>query len=344
VTRRKQPVRRKRPRKKKQQGIQEKHLYFIILILALFILLLLGVIYHLNRKYQRQEAYLQAIWPGKAQAHSAPGEPAAQQARRPKEQTLPAAREQTPDRNTTAAPPRPPAGGPRMCVVIDDCGGNLQLLKELLALDVAVTPSVLPHLPYSRDSVDYARTRGCDPLLHLPMQPKHFSLDHPGYLNPGKGAILVGMTASQIYGIIERDLASVGPVTGVNNHMGSLVSEDRDTMARVLQAIKSNNLFFLDSRTTPKTVIPEIARDIGLPYLERDMFLDNSNSQAAILDNLYKLARLAQKQGYAIGIGHLKPGTVKALSAFSRSPWRSKVRMVSLSTLIRQVYQRDAGR
>jgi polysaccharide deacetylase 2 family uncharacterized protein YibQ len=219
-------------------------------------------------------------------------------------------------------------GLPLVAIVIDDLGYQKQLALDFIDFEAPLTLSFLPQAPFSKEMVSQAFQKGKETLLHLPMEPNAFPQN-----NPGPKALLTSMTDEEIRKILEEDLEAFPQVVGVNNHMGSRFTEDRDKMALVLRTIKERKLFFFDSRTTPHSVILPLASQVGVKAIERDIFLDNSIEEDAIRGQLELLIRLAQKRGFAVASGHPYPQTLRAIK--EKFPdLKDKVRLVSLSKLL----------
>jgi len=70
---------------------------------------------------------------------------------------------------------------------------------------------------------------------------------------------------------------------------------------------------FLDSRTTSKTVGKKYAKKHKVPYLARNIFLDNKLEYNYILKQLKKSIAIAKRSGYAVAIGHPHRITLKVL-------------------------------
>jgi polysaccharide deacetylase 2 family uncharacterized protein YibQ len=122
--------------------------------------------------------------------------------------------------------------------------------------------------------------------------------------NPGPGAVYAGMSAQEIRTIINRNLDEIWPVTGLNNHEGSKVTMDEAAMEVVLAICRERGILFLDSRTTAETKAPVVARRYGMKIGERDVFLDNSQDRASILNYMNTGLQKAGQKGDAIMIGH----------------------------------------
>ncbi|MCL2215035.1 MAG: divergent polysaccharide deacetylase family protein [Treponema sp.] len=181
--------------------------------------------------------------------------------------------------------------------VIDDAGNNLRELDPFLRILGPLTIAVLPGLPYSAEAAKRIRAAGKEVILHQPMEAL-------GAQNPGPGAIYSGMSRQEIREILSRNIEEVGPVTGINNHQGSLITMDREIMRVILDFCLEHGIYFLDSRTTADTVVPDVARQIGAKFTERNIFIDNEQNKNAMLRYIESGLTRAQKDGNVIMIGH----------------------------------------
>jgi uncharacterized protein len=211
-------------------------------------------------------------------------------------------------------------------VVIDDAGYDLEALQPFLDLPMPLAVAVLPNLPHSGEAARRVLAAGKELLLHLPMEPG-------GGENPGPGALLTGQTAEEIERLLDKALASVPGAVGVNNHMGSKATADRALMDIVLGVLDRRGLFFVDSRTTTLSVAAAEAGRLGVPSLERRVFLDavdgavEQSLQAAISD--------AARDGSAVAIGHVQTdGLADILRRAAGGMERSGVRPATLASLI----------
>jgi polysaccharide deacetylase 2 family uncharacterized protein YibQ len=114
----------------------------------------------------------------------------------------------------------------------------------------------------------------------------------------------MGMTPAQIRAIVEKNLAEVGPVAGMNNHEGSRVTMDTPIMENVLELCREKRINFLDSKTIADTASPAISRKMGFPIAQRDVFLDNEQDRESIIRYIEEGCKKAETNGYAIMIGH----------------------------------------
>lgn len=194
---------------------------------------------------------------------------------------------------------------PMIAIVIDDMGLNRKMTRKALELPAPATMSFLPYAQNLQHQTEQARTKGHELMLHLPMQP--FSPRK----NAGTGALTVSMTESEIMAALDNALAAFDGYVGVNNHMGSRFTADAERMRIVLNELNGRGLLFLDSVTSKRSVGLKTAREIGMPAVARQVFLDNTDEE--IPTRLKDLERFASKNGMAVGIGHPHPATIDAL-------------------------------
>jgi polysaccharide deacetylase 2 family uncharacterized protein YibQ len=194
-----------------------------------------------------------------------------------------------------------------VALVIDDLGERPEDLATLLALGVPVTYAVLPYEKHTQEVVAELRRRHVEMLLHLPMEPLNGE-------DPGPGALLTGMDDDELREKTEAALRAVPGAVGVNNHMGSRLSEDERALTPVLRVLAEHGLFFLDSRTSASSVGYRTARSLGLPSVERHVFLDRDPSPEAVRKQFQRLLELSRTRGAAVAIGHPLPDTLQVLT------------------------------
>lgn len=205
------------------------------------------------------------------------------------------------------APVAAPQAKARIAIIIDDLGGEIEPATKLAGFNTPIAFSVLPHLKRSHEVAQMAHTAGLVVMLHLPMESKWASV------NPGPGALLTTQSVADITKIVAEDIGAVPHITGVNNHMGSLFTEDALRTETALREIKKRGLFFVDSRTTQSSTAFISASKLKIPVAGRDVFLDNKRDKAKIVEQIISLAKLALKKGKAVGIGHPYPETISAI-------------------------------
>ena len=195
----------------------------------------------------------------------------------------------------------------RIAIIIDDMGLDMDIARQLCAIDADLTFSVLPHEPYTEEVSRYIHQKGKEVLLHVPMEGN-------GIKDPGPGAIYRNMDPSQAEGLLREMLKAVPYIDGVNNHMGSEVTQNEAIMVALMRVIKEHGFFYIDSVTTPRSVSGESASVVHVPFEARDVFLDNEQTYAYIQGQLEELILVAKRHGKAIAICHPHPVTVETLA------------------------------
>ncbi len=216
----------------------------------------------------------------------------------------------------------------RVAIVIDDVGYDDKVFRKFIELGVPVTFSILPGERYSKYIAREARQLKYEVMLHLPMEP------HGSWSNPGERAILSKMSREEMLRQLSQDLDAVPYVSGVNNHMGSLLTEDSNAMQVVLEEIHKRGLFFLDSRTSPRTVAYSVAKSFGIKSESRDVFLDNNADIGYIKGQIDKAIRIAKKNGEATAIGHAKLETAAAIREKLPDFEREGIELVAVSRVL----------
>jgi polysaccharide deacetylase 2 family uncharacterized protein YibQ len=220
---------------------------------------------------------------------------------------------------------------PLVAIIIDDLGYDKKIAKKLSNLNAMLTFSILPHSPFQKSIARLSRDRGLGIMLHLPMEP----IEYPN-INPGPGTLLTSMTPDELTRQLEKDLDAVPFITGVNNHMGSKMTAESSQMYQIFSILRKKGLFFVDSRTTIKTLCKPSARLFQIPFAQRDVFLDHLVEVEFIHKQLKELVRIAQHNGYAVGIGHPHSLTYQVLHEMLPD-LQKKVRLVPASEIVHPV-------
>jgi uncharacterized protein len=234
-----------------------------------------------------------------------------------------------PSTRNAASPMRPSGGGPCtpaspcLVIVVDDIGRDAAALRQLLALDAELTFAVLPHARHTALSVAAIRGRGRDVLLHLPMEPLDAS-------KVSDERVLLRRTRP-LGPPLADCLAAVPAAVAVNNHLGSALTQDRAAIAEVLRLLAKRRLPFLDSRTSEHSVACAVARELDLPCVERDVFLDDPQDRASIERRWREGVLQARIRGWSLAIGHPHPTTIESLRVLLQ---RHEIRVVGLSRVL----------
>ena len=224
---------------------------------------------------------------------------------------------------------RIPPGKGMIAIIIDDNGYNASDCDRLAAIPQPVAVAILPDLKYSKEMGYCAHQEGKEVMLHLPLEPH---VNHERY--PEDYIIKTKMPEAAILAKLNECLKNVPHAQGVNNHMGSKATEDQRLMSIILADLKARGLFFVDSVVTNKSVCLPIARKLDIPFTYRDVFLDNINTRAAIEAQFVELARKANRQGKAVGIGHARPLTWQIVKEQLEKLSRAGYQIVTVNAII----------
>jgi uncharacterized protein len=213
------------------------------------------------------------------------------------------------------------ATAPRLALVIDDLGSDVASTLRAIRLPTPVSLSFLPYPDATPMLARAAERAGHQVLVHVPMEPE-------GRDDPGKNALLDELSADAIAARLSWALDRVPGFSGINNHMGSRFTADRTALLPVMKVLADRHVFFLDSRTTPRSVVVPMARACGVASAARDVFLDDTQTVDAIDAQLALAERIARVQGVVIAIGHPHMATLVALEN-----WAAHLRGVELISI-----------
>lgn len=188
----------------------------------------------------------------------------------------------------------------KAAIIIDDFGGGTGGVKDFLEGDIPITAAVMPFTPTSKEHAEWAHKNGIEIMVHLPMEPKR---GKRSWLGPKP--ITVDLTLKEVRQRVEEAIDNVPYAVGLNNHMGSLAVENEMIVRTIVEVAKERNLFIIDSGTSPGTKFPEIAKELGVPLLKRDVFLDDISSSSHVRKQMVRLAKVTEIKGQGIAIGHV---------------------------------------
>ena len=197
---------------------------------------------------------------------------------------------------------------PKIAIVLDDWGYNTNNIDLLNSINAPLNISILPNLTYSKAiAVAVSKRDDREVMLHMPMEPEN------NQIRLEDNTLLTSMDAATINKLINKALGTVENAKGISGHMGSKATQDSHLMDSVMNSVKLNNLYFLDSKSTLYSVAEDKAKG-KIAYIKRDVFLDNNSDKEYINKQFDILIERAKLQGYAIGIGHDKANTLEVLS------------------------------
>ncbi|NIK75304.1 hypothetical protein FHS15_000402 [Paenibacillus castaneae] len=218
-----------------------------------------------------------------------------------------------------------------LAIVIDDFGNGMNGTEEMMKLPVKFTAAIMPFMPTTKKDAEEAHRLGHDVIVHMPMEPNK---GLKKWLGPG--ALTTDLSDAEIRKRVEDAIDNVPYAIGMNNHMGSKITANEHIMRIVLGVCKERGLFFLDSRTTYKTVIPKIAAELNVPIVSNDVFLDDVYTVSHISKQIGVLRKHLETHVSCITIGHVGPAGTKTASVLKQSipVMQTNVHFVKLSQLV----------
>ncbi len=239
-----------------------------------------------------------------------------------------------PEEKVTAEKKSEPAVSPQsgevlIAVVIDDIGLSVPFTNQMATIGQPITVSFLPYGASNKEQVNKLRNAGMEVMLHAPMMPRVPADLAPVTLSPKMSKAEI---QEKFKKMLER-FEGTG-MHGVNNHMGSAFTEDKAAMAAVMEVLQERGMYFLDSKTTSRSVGRAVSQEYGVPYVARDVFLDNERRYDYIMGQFKATERAAKSKGYAIAIGHPYQQTLQALKDWLKDVEKRGIKIVPLSYLV----------
>ena len=242
----------------------------------------------------------------------------------------------SPPELTQAVPPIPrplPMGKEhgRIAIIIDDVGLARRLSERAVRLPAFVTLAYLPYAHELTQQAEAAQARGHDIMLHLPMEPV-------GHENPGPDALLSTQSEDEWRVLTQKALNSFDGFIGVNNHMGSRLTTNQTAMRVVMNILKEKGVFFVDSRTSNHSLAAKTAQEQGVATAGRDVFLDDTQTAAAVQASLGQVEQIARHKGYVVAIGHPHAVTLEALEQWIPAAQARGFVFVPVRTVVKTQY------
>lgn len=219
-----------------------------------------------------------------------------------------------------------PIRASQIALIIDDMGNNK---KNALAFTLPsnVTFAILPNKHLSETYSKRAAAQQREVILHMPMESLAGN-------NQEKNVLLSSMPPKQIIQTLKLALSTVPDAVGVNNHMGSRLTQLTLPMSVTMEFLYEQGLFFVDSRTTKYSKAEIIAKRNGVLSTKRNVFIDHIPSPEQIDKQFHRLLRLSKKYGYAVGIAHPHPQTLNYLKVHLDTLHEHGITLVKLSEVL----------
>lgn len=222
-----------------------------------------------------------------------------------------------------------PEKKPQIVVIIDDMGLSRSRTEALIALDAPLTLAFLPYAPDLEPVTRQALKAGHELLIHVPMEPLNADLD------PGPGALMNEMSRPELEARLTSIFESFDGYVGINNHMGSKLTQNPVAMSWIMDALEARGLLFVDSKTIHRSVAGQTASRYQIKHIDRDVFLDHEDNAEFVKAALAKTEDIARRKGFAVAIGHPRQATISALEDWLPTLKEKGIEVVPVSAVAR---------
>jgi uncharacterized protein len=193
--------------------------------------------------------------------------------------------------------PAMPSTPARLVIIIDDLGNSFKRGQAALSLPGKLNYAVMPFTPHGKKLASVAVNNGKEVMLHAPMSTQD-------QLPLGHGGLTPDLSREEFRTALNAALEQFPQIVGINNHMGSDLTQRRPQMAWVMQELRNRDLYFVDSRTSQRSVAARVAQEYSVPNLSRNVFLDNVRKREAVHRQFREAVTRAKSNGLAVAIGH----------------------------------------
>ncbi|APS98938.1 hypothetical protein Bmayo_03880 [Borreliella mayonii] len=196
---------------------------------------------------------------------------------------------------------------PKFYLIIDDVGYDEFMLEQFIKLNLKINYAIIPFLPKSMSLYKKLKNANKTVIIHFPMQSKHRN-------SIEKFHISIKDKKEEIHNKIEKAFKKYPDAKIMNNHMGSLITSNKDLMKIILEKLKEIDRYFFDSVTIAGSIPETMGKEIGVRVEKRDVFLDSKDTEESVLKELEKAKNIARKNGIVKVIGHIwSKNTLKVL-------------------------------
>ncbi|GAB4576926.1 MAG: divergent polysaccharide deacetylase family protein [Roseibium sp.] len=219
---------------------------------------------------------------------------------------------------------------PKIAVVISGLGlseaGTQNAISRLPA-DVTFALA-----PYGQDLdlwMQQARTEGHELLLQMPLEP----FDFPDN-DPGPHTLLVSLRPTEMLDRLAFLLTRATNYVGVIPEMGARFTSTRPSMEYLMEKLKERGLMFADNGTSSRSISPEVAAEVRIPFSAVDVVLDEIPREDNIDAKLLQLEGVARSRGVAVAAGSALPVTVRQLERWVQDLEERGLQLVPISATI----------
>lgn len=201
---------------------------------------------------------------------------------------------------------------PMIAVIVVGVGQGKMVTEGAIRLPENVTLSFSPYAKDIGSWVGAARVAGHEVLLDLPLEPSNYPASDPGPhgLLAGKG---IQENASRLQWLMSRVQGFVGFMTPQSEEF----SADNDAIKGLLQPLVNRGLMLVLNHEPAKGETRQLIDASLIPNVVGDVLLDEELSATAIQARMISLEKVANKNGFAIGIAQAYPLSVQQIGLWA---------------------------
>jgi polysaccharide deacetylase 2 family uncharacterized protein YibQ len=204
---------------------------------------------------------------------------------------------------------------PVVAIVIGGLGvGAAKTTDAIMKLPGAVT---LAFTPYGADPgklAERARAQRHEIFLQIPMEPYDFPDN-----DPGPQTLLTSLSADQNTDRLYWHLSRMQGYAGITNFMGARFVATEAAMQPIIREASKRGLGFFDDGSSPRSIAPQAAASLAVPFGKGDIALDAVPTPTEIDRALNKLESTARERGVAIGTASALPVSIERVGAWIKT-------------------------
>ena len=225
-----------------------------------------------------------------------------------------------------------PEKAPKVAVVLTGLGLSYNDTRAAIdKLPGGVTFSFDPYTDSLQQWIAVARAHGHEVLLDLPLEPINYPQS-----DPGPQTLLLGASAADNQARLDWVLTRASGYVGVASAYGASFSGAVNAMLPVLQTLHKRGLVYVDNHIAGQALPTRLARDIGVPLITNDRYLDAEGTRGALDVRLGELERQARTSGHAVGFAAPHPTTIDRLAEWVKQLESKKVLLAPATAMIQK--------
>lgn len=225
-----------------------------------------------------------------------------------------------------------PEKAPKLAIVLTGLGLSYNDTRAAIdKLPGGVTFSFDPYTDSLQQWIAVARAHGHEVLIDLPLEPINYPQS-----DPGPQTLLLGASAADNQARLDWVLTRASGYVGVASAYGASFSGAVNAMLPVLQTLHRRGLIYVDNHIAGQALPTRLARDIGVPLVTNDRYLDAEGTRGALDVRLGELERQARSSGHAVGFAAPHPTSIDRLAEWLKQLETKKILLAPATAMIQK--------